>query len=456
VGKRETQAVSKDTLYVTEGLEVRNDNHMRYVFDGSRRIARIGVAQPYEQTQATTPLSRLVFVGDHLGSTSVVVQDNEDPGPSGSEVGCVVSSTSHLPYGGSEAESGAEGCGVAVERAYRFTGKEEEKGLGIYYFGARYHNPQLGRWMSVDVLYLFDNKIDEGAYVFCANSPINYVDQTGNDKWNAGLSGTLRQSTEEAMRGVTVAICNEIWRKKYTKRMQGHVLFKEPKPKPTPVQAENERICRAVLKGEKPVMNRRGEVMTRRQLARNQRADSLFRTSMLQKGGYTVARAAGHSHALSMELSVTGPAGVVAYTTLRTAGLSHDKAKKYAKIASVVVLVASTIYSARKGRAAKSAVSWKSRKYFGHTFTTHGAGKKNARNLLGRARGTGKAQGQWLDNQKAADYLSSMKLDKPTIVPIPKGLGHVIKPDGTKVSAGFARVVPGKNGVRTAFPILKE
>jgi RHS repeat-associated protein len=154
---------------------------MRYVFDGSRRIARIGVAQPYEQTQATTPLSRLVFVGDHLGSTSVVVQDNEDPAASGSELGCVVSSTSHLPYGGSEAESGAEGCGVAVDEAYRFTGKEEESGLGVYYFGARYYNPALANFVSVDAMSLFANS-GEHPYLYVGGNPYKYVDPDGNKR----------------------------------------------------------------------------------------------------------------------------------------------------------------------------------------------------------------------------------------------------------------------------------
>jgi len=40
----------KDTLYVTQGLEIRNRNYERYIFDGTQRIARIGVAKPYDST----------------------------------------------------------------------------------------------------------------------------------------------------------------------------------------------------------------------------------------------------------------------------------------------------------------------------------------------------------------------------------------------------------------------
>lgn len=44
---------------------------------------------------------------------------------------------------------------------------------------------------------------------------------------------------------------------------------------------------------------------------------------------------------------------------------------------------------------------------------------------------------------------------KPFIVDIPEGLGQVIKPDGSIVTAQRALIVPGKNGLfKTAYPYL--
>jgi hypothetical protein len=102
----------------------------------------------------------------------------------------------------------------------------------------------------------------------------------------------------------------------------------------------------------------------------------------------------------------------------------------------------------------EAAASWKSVSQFGHTFSTHGEGSRNTRNLLGRAGGTGQSQGQWLNNQQAAEFLDSVKVDGPALIKLPDGLGQVIGPDGSITSATWARVVPSASGIRTAFPIL--
>ncbi|WP_051961843.1 RHS repeat domain-containing protein [Methylobacter sp. BBA5.1] len=100
-------------------------------------------------------------------------------------------------------------------------------------------------------------------------------------------------------------------------------------------------------------------------------------------------------------------------------------------------------------------VNWKSVKQFGHTFNTHGAGAKNTDRLADRARGTGNPQGQWKDNEKAAEFLNDTKtgVDGPASVQIPEGLGQVVMPDGSIVNATRATIVPGPDGIRTAYPI---
>lgn len=68
---------------------------------------------------------------------------------------------------------------------------------------------------------------------------------------------------------------------------------------------------------------------------------------------------------------------------------------------------------------------------------------------------TGNNQGQWLDNQEAAEYLKSLgDITKPTTVSIPKGLGQVITSTVEIVPATKAIVVPSATGIKTAYPIL--
>ncbi len=101
--------------------------------------------------------------------------------------------------------------------------------------------------------------------------------------------------------------------------------------------------------------------------------------------------------------------------------------------------------------------SWRSVPTFGHTFNTHGAGARNTRRLTGRARGTNTDQGQWQDNGKAAEFLKNYSLiaDGPVTVPIPRGLGKVIRPDGSTVDVTYAVIVPKGDGTfRTGYPVI--
>ncbi|MEU3171985.1 polymorphic toxin-type HINT domain-containing protein [Streptomyces sp. NPDC007000] len=104
-------------------------------------------------------------------------------------------------------------------------------------------------------------------------------------------------------------------------------------------------------------------------------------------------------------------------------------------------------------------VNWASNsvKTWGHTFKTHGAGAKNTKALTDRARSTNNQQGQWLDNDAAAEFLKGLHIEGagPRSVRIPDGLGQVIMPDGSIVQARAATIIPSPNGLyKTGFPII--
>jgi RHS repeat-associated protein len=197
----------KDTLYVTQGLEIRNHAYERYVFDGSARIARIGLAKPYDATAPPPPapelssLTRLVLLSDHLGSTATVLMDHDDTvsTPNADDRGCIVSTRSHLPYGGDEAESSAEsGCGQPIQEQYLFTGKEAERSLGIMYFGARFYNPALSSWLSSDKATLFSGSGDRDPYRYSRNSPYRFVDPDGNQSGDVPVSSAIDEGVKAA------------------------------------------------------------------------------------------------------------------------------------------------------------------------------------------------------------------------------------------------------------------
>jgi len=107
----------------------------------------------------------------------------------------------YLPYG----EVWVEDASITsnYRTPYKFTGKELDKETGLYYFGARYYDARIGRWIStdkyleqylplkgnVDITKLPGNggvyrSINLDTYNYGNDNPIRYVDPDGNSTWD--------------------------------------------------------------------------------------------------------------------------------------------------------------------------------------------------------------------------------------------------------------------------------
>jgi len=63
------------------------------------------------------------------------------------------------------------------ENRYKFTGHELDRETGLYYAGARYYDPKISIWLSVDPLV--DEFPNWNPYNYTMQNPINLVDPTG-------------------------------------------------------------------------------------------------------------------------------------------------------------------------------------------------------------------------------------------------------------------------------------
>ena len=106
------------------------------------------------------------FVKDHLGSTRVVVD----------EFGDVVEAYDYYPFG-----KVLRSYINADETDEKFTGKEldNDNDERLYYFGARYYDGDLGRWLSVDPLAHLNP--GQSPYNYVTNNPLSRVDPDGMD-----------------------------------------------------------------------------------------------------------------------------------------------------------------------------------------------------------------------------------------------------------------------------------
>jgi RHS repeat-associated protein len=74
---------------------------------------------------------------------------------------------------------------------YRFSSKEWFQSLGLYYYGYRFYDPNLQRWLNRDPIgeigfnvltsesSPFDRDYERNLYAFVGNSPLNYIDELG-------------------------------------------------------------------------------------------------------------------------------------------------------------------------------------------------------------------------------------------------------------------------------------
>ena len=115
------------------------------------------------------------FHQDHLGGSSVVTN----------EEGEIVAEYEYYPYGEEystvESDFGTD---------YKFTGQEEDEETGLYYYGARYYNPEVGRFMGQDPA-VYDERVFDmlrnpqmfNSYSYVLNNPIKYTDPSGEEAY---------------------------------------------------------------------------------------------------------------------------------------------------------------------------------------------------------------------------------------------------------------------------------
>ncbi|EHQ91153.1 SpvB/TcaC N-terminal domain-containing protein [Desulfosporosinus youngiae] len=155
---------------LVKGNELKENNTL-HVMDNLNRIAmvRIGPAFPDDGAPEIVVKYQL---GDHLGSSSVVV------GGKDSSVNGFINREEYYPYGETS-------FGSFARKRYRFTGKERDEESGLYYHGARYYAPWLGRWVSCDPLGMSDGL---NLYSYVRNNPLRLIDPTGWESETAAES----------------------------------------------------------------------------------------------------------------------------------------------------------------------------------------------------------------------------------------------------------------------------
>lgn len=136
-----------------------------HVMDGEGRLALVETTT-HDGGPVPHPAPVIRFqLGDHLGSVRLEVDQD----------GAVLSYEEYHPYGTTSYHSADGHAEVSLKR-YRYTGKERDEHTGLYYHGARYYAPWIGRWTSCDPSGTADSP---NLYLCVLNDPLSKIDPDG-------------------------------------------------------------------------------------------------------------------------------------------------------------------------------------------------------------------------------------------------------------------------------------
>ena len=150
-----------------------NDGSMEAAVAQARTAQARAVARSFKDPDNYENL-QFFYHPDHLGSSSFITNLE----------GEVVQHIEYVPFG----EVFIEERNNVWNTPYLFNAKEFDEETGMYYYGARYYEPRISLWLSVDQLQ--EKRPNISTYCYTANNPIKFVDPDGNDIVIAGKENT--------------------------------------------------------------------------------------------------------------------------------------------------------------------------------------------------------------------------------------------------------------------------
>lgn len=174
----------QETKYVDKYFEVdENGDYKIHIFLGDEKIVTMD-----NEESTTYPIT------DHLGSPTIVTN----------QAGQAVEINDYESYGKLKSTSSS------IDNNYKFTGKEYDEESALQYYGARYMDNEIGRFVSVDPATLEIYNPDQfekdygrplqpfladpqnlNSYSYVKNNPLKYTDNDGEIFWIPVVLGAI-------------------------------------------------------------------------------------------------------------------------------------------------------------------------------------------------------------------------------------------------------------------------
>ena len=148
--------------YAADGTTITLSRETLHVTDGGQAVALV----EHRTTGTDKGPAALVRYqhANHLGSALLELDDAAN----------IITYEEYFPYGATSYQ--AVTSQTEAPKRYRYTGKERDEETGLYYIGARYYAPWLGRWTACDPAGLVDGL---NLYAYVRGNPACYHDPAG-------------------------------------------------------------------------------------------------------------------------------------------------------------------------------------------------------------------------------------------------------------------------------------
>jgi RHS repeat-associated protein len=180
------------SLFPTQSVTIEPSGKQSFVFAANARLVRA------EHRADNSVAKWFYYLKDHLDSSDIIMTPEGLPveqmlfSPYGTEREPKVLSAKWVKHlDKHQAHKPAE------KTHHRFTGKYLDDDTKLYYFGARYYDPDLGRFISPDALYLDEPQKCErhprecNLYIYSLNNPLKYIDEDGQSIWTKMLKVSI-------------------------------------------------------------------------------------------------------------------------------------------------------------------------------------------------------------------------------------------------------------------------
>ena len=148
----------------------------------ARALAR--AAKSNFQEGDTYEKMQFYYHPDHLGSSSYITNLE----------GEVVQHVEYVPFG----EVFVEERNNIWNTPYLFNAKEFDEETGLYYYGARYYDPRLSLWISVDLDR--EKLIFSTPYCYTMNNPVNNFDPDGNSPFSVLIKYAAKKGVQTGIK----------------------------------------------------------------------------------------------------------------------------------------------------------------------------------------------------------------------------------------------------------------